>query len=120
MLARRFGAARSGDRDRTARTVLVVAALATAVACGPAGATTVGGSTQSTNGSFVLAGGRIAVPTYVADDPGMASGGPPGCCTTSTSGVLSFGAANHNWSQLLDLSDSGNGSPVLASSGKSV
>jgi hypothetical protein len=96
---------------------IAVALLTAALACGPAGATTVGGSTQTTNGSFVLAGGRIHVPTYVSDDPGFVAG-PPGCCTTSNSGVVSFGAHNGDWSGPLGLSDNANGAGVIASSGK--
>src|SRR3954470_7433322 len=98
---------------------IAVALLTAALACGPAGATTVGGSTVTTNGPFVLADVRIDVPTYVSDDPGDFTG-PPGCCVTSKSGVLSFGAHNGDWSGPLGLSDSANGTGVLAASGKSL
>jgi hypothetical protein len=96
-----------------------VALLTAALSCGPAGATTVGGSTVTTNGPFVLAGGRIDVPRYVTDDPGQFAG-PPGCCETSKSGVLSFGAHNGYWSGPVSLSDDANGTGVLAASGKWV
>src|SRR4051812_3094953 len=98
---------------------IAVALFTAAFACGRAGATTVGGSTVTTNGPFVLAGGRIEVPTYVSDDPGYLAG-PPGCCVTTKSGVLSFGAKNGDWSGPLGLSDNANGTGVLASSGKWV
>jgi hypothetical protein len=93
-----------------------VAVLTAALASAPAHATTVGGSTQSTNGPFELVRGRIFVPTYSVDDPGMASDGPPGSATTSTSSVLSFGAASHDWSQVA-LTEQGSGTPVLGSGG---
>jgi hypothetical protein len=102
---------------RPRRATFAAVALTMALACGPAGATTVGGSTRTTNGPFVLAGGRIHVPTYSFDDPGEFSG-PPGCCVTSTSGVLSFGAHNADWSGPLGLSNAANGPGELASSGK--
>ena len=98
---------------------LAVAVLAAVIACGPADATTVGGSTVTTNGPFVLAGGRIDVPRYVSDDPGDFTG-PPGCCVTRRSGVLSFGAHDGDWSGPLSLSDDANGPGVLASNGQSV
>src|SRR3954453_24262278 len=96
---------------------IAVALLTAALACGPAGATTVGGSTQTTNGSFVLGSGRIHVPTYVSDAPGQFAG-PPGCCQRSTSGVLSCGAHDGDGSGPLALSDKANGTGVLASSAK--
>src|SRR3954452_11762984 len=96
-----------------------MALLTAALACAPADATTVGGDTQSTNGPFVLSGGRIFLPTYTFDDPGMASGGPPGSDTTRTASVMNFGAASHDWSSR-DLTDNAGGPPVLASAGRSV
>jgi hypothetical protein len=98
---------------------IAVALLAAILACGSAQATTIGGSTATTNGPFVLAGGRIHVPTYVSDDPGQFAG-PPGCCSTTKSGVLSFGKSNGYWSGPLGLSDAANGPGVLGSSGKAV
>jgi hypothetical protein len=93
--------------------------IAAVLACGPADATTVGGSTQTTNGPFALARMRIFVPTFVADDPGMASPGPPGSGSMSTPGIRSFGPGNTEWSGP-DLTSDGNGTPALASSGRSV
>ena len=96
-----------------------MAVLTAAFACAPAQGTTVGGSTQSTNGPFVLAGSRIFLPTYSVDDPGMASGGPPGTGITNTASVLNFGTASHDWSSR-DLTENGAGTPVLAHSGPTV
>jgi hypothetical protein len=67
----------------------------------------------------LLAGGRIFLPTYSVDDPGMASDAPPGTDVTSTASVLNFGAASHDWSQR-DLTDNGTDTPVLAHSGPTV
>jgi hypothetical protein len=100
--------------SRSARTILGVAVLSAVFSCAPAGATTVGGDTQSSNGPFVLARGRLFLPTFVSDNPGE-SGGEP----TDTSSVLSFRPPSHNWTQL-DLTDNGYGEPALGSSGKTV
>jgi hypothetical protein len=87
-----------------------VTLVTAALACGPAAATTVGGNTLYTNGSFVLAAGRLALPTFVADDPGMDGSGPP----TNTPSVLSFAVGNRDWSTL-QVSSDGDGTPALAS-----
>jgi hypothetical protein len=89
-----------------------VAILIAVLACAPARATTVGGDTQSTEGPFVLSAGRIFLPTFATDSS-------PDAGSTDTTGVWNFGAVSSDWSSR-DLTDDGDGTPLLAAGGGAV
>lgn len=82
----------------------------------PAAATTVGGSSTSADGAFVLSAGRLVLPTFSTENMGEAGPYPP--VTTTDVGVQSFGPGDRHWRHVtLDRSTAGTGVPAIAARG---
>lgn len=100
-----------GPLARRLAWLLAAGALALAGSAAPAGATTVGGSSESEAAPFALAGARLLVPTFAAENLGEASPGPP--VTEEHTELLSIDTHGSR-TLTLDSSTHGKATPAVA------
>ncbi|HEX3392738.1 MAG TPA: hypothetical protein VHS55_09255 [Solirubrobacteraceae bacterium] len=95
--------------------IFALALLSLACSSGPAGATTVGGQATYGSGPLALVAGRLFTPTFLTNNAGEASPGPP--VTEMETYLESFVAGKHGAHTLaLDVSTSGSAPAALATS----